>query len=120
VAWLLINHLCQLDIIEYGTSSRFGWLTAEGESLKAFVASKTADELAEIACNHDDVCYPDACNCGPNGYENGRIDTSSDIDVIECLRNAPERYHARTVLDHMDDAMLEAKQTLIAMEMSRP
>jgi hypothetical protein len=48
-----------------------------------------------------------------------RLDTSSDIDVIECLRNAPERYHARTVLDHMDDAMLEAKQTLIAMEMSR-
>lgn len=73
VAWLLINRLCQLDIIEYGTSPRFGWLTKEGESLMAFVRSKTADELAEIAANHDDVCYPDACNCGPEGREEGRI-----------------------------------------------
>src|ERR1700754_195307 len=71
VAWLLINRLCQLDVIEYGTSPRFGWLTREGEALKAFVDSKSADELTEIAAGHDEDnpgCYPDACNCGPNGY----------------------------------------------------
>ena len=78
VAWLLINRLCHYDInvIEYGTSPRFGWLTKEGEALKAFVDSKSVDELVKLCCDHDEdyiVCYPDACNCGPNGYEKGRI-----------------------------------------------
>lgn len=73
VAWLLINRLCQVDIIEYGTSPRFGWLTAEGEALREVVAAKTVGELEEIVGNHDDHCYPDACNCGPEGYEEGRI-----------------------------------------------
>lgn len=77
VAWLLINALCQHNIgaIEYGTSPRFGWLTPQGEALKAFVATKTADELIEIVTDFDPDyirCYPDACNCGPNGYEAGR------------------------------------------------
>lgn len=33
VAWLLINILCRhgADVIEYGTSPRYGWLTTEGE-----------------------------------------------------------------------------------------
>lgn len=76
VAWLLINRLCQLDIIEYGTSPRFGWLTEEGKALKAFIDSKTVEELAEIAAGHDEDnpgCYPDACNCGPNGHVHGRL-----------------------------------------------
>ncbi|MDB5550638.1 MAG: hypothetical protein JWL86_622 [Rhizobium sp.] len=47
------------------------------------------------------------------------LDTSSDVDVIECLRTTPELYHYRIVLDHMDDAMAEAKQTLVAMEISK-
>lgn len=74
--WFLINALCKADIIEYGTSPRFGWLTPEGERLKAFVDAKSVDELAELCCNHDedhDICYPNACNCGPNGYEEGRV-----------------------------------------------
>lgn len=77
VAWLLINALCKADVIEYGSSPRYGWLTEHGEQLQAYVATKTADELYDIACkyNSDDyiVCYPDACNCGPNGYEDGRV-----------------------------------------------
>lgn len=78
VAWLLINVLCRhgVDIIEYGTSPRFGWLTPEGERLKAFVGSKTVEELYEICAGRPDdyvPCYPDACNCGPNGYEEGRV-----------------------------------------------
>jgi len=74
VSWLLINALAHADIIEYGTSPRYGWLTESGRALKAYVESKTDDELVEIACQQRDTpCYPDACNCGPNGYEEGRV-----------------------------------------------
>jgi len=44
------------------------------------------------------------------------LDSSSDIDVISCLLNTPDRFHHRVVLDHMDSAMAEAKQILIAKE----
>lgn len=76
VAWLLINRLCQVDIIEYGSSPRYGWLTEEGEALKAFIASKSVGEVVDICCDRNEDnpgCYPDACNCGPNGYEEGRV-----------------------------------------------
>lgn len=78
VAWLLINTLAKhnLDIIEYGTSPRFGWLTSHGEALKAYVDSKSVDQLVDLICSvttDNDICYPDACNCGPNGYEKGRV-----------------------------------------------
>ncbi len=76
VAWLLINTLCHVDMIEYGTSPRFGWLTKKGERLKEFVSKHTANELIDIACDHDENyhgCSPDYCNCGENGYEKGRV-----------------------------------------------
>ena len=77
VAWLLINAFCRhdVDVIEYGTSPRYGWLTDEGRALKAYVDSKSLDELVAICTGRtedDTPCYPDACNCGPNGYEKGR------------------------------------------------
>lgn len=53
------------------------------------------------------------------GILHGSLDTSSEIDVIEYLLDAPDMYHSRTILDHLDDALLEAKQILIAVEMSR-
>ncbi len=73
VAWMLINTLCHADIIEYGTSPRFGWLTGRGDRLCAFVLSKTEDELVLLTCRDSDYgpCYPDACNCGPDGYQAG-------------------------------------------------
>lgn len=75
VAWLLINALCKDDVIEYGTSPRYGWLTPAGERLRAYVVSKTAQELydATRSGDRDRICYKDACNCGPNGYEKGRV-----------------------------------------------
>lgn len=76
VAWLLINRLCQVDVIDYGTSPRFAWLTEEGKRLKEFVASKSVAELETICCDRSEdyiVCFPDCCNCGPNGYEQGRV-----------------------------------------------
>lgn len=74
-AWLIINILCRADILEYGTSPRFGWLTKKGERLRDFVSDKDADSLYEMT-RHDNnysPCYPDACNCGPDGYEVDRV-----------------------------------------------
>lgn len=76
-AWLLINALCRfpVHILEYGTSPRYAWLTAEGRRLKAFIDSKSVDELYVLTHHNEDYspCYPDACNCGPQGYERGRV-----------------------------------------------
>lgn len=76
ITWLFISALVRADIIEYGTSPKFAWLTSKGKRLRDFMLSKTAEELVDIACDHDEDyahCHPDACNCGPNGYEEGRV-----------------------------------------------
>ena len=76
VAWLLINILGRADILEYGTSPRYAWLTGKGERLHAYLASKSNEELVELVCSRDEddiICSPDACNCGVNGYIKGRI-----------------------------------------------
>jgi hypothetical protein len=44
------------------------------------------------------------------------LDTSKDQDVIATLLNTPERFQSRVVLNHMDDALYEAKQIIIAKE----
>ena len=72
-AWLLINILMRTDTLEYGTSTRFGWLTDEGRRMKEFLASKTVDELYEITQTGAIPCSSTGCNCGPNGYEEGRV-----------------------------------------------
>jgi len=70
VAWLLINTLCRADIIEYGTSPRFGWLTPQGKRLRAFFADHSVDDLVGMTIREEggSGCYPDICNCGPDGY----------------------------------------------------
>jgi hypothetical protein len=71
-AWLFINRLCGLDLIRYGTSPRFGWLTEPGKALQTFMLAHTADRLVEIVTDYDEDythCYPNACNCGPDGYD---------------------------------------------------
>lgn len=74
VAWLLINRLADVGILEYGTSTRCAWLTDEGKRLKDFIASRSVDELVELTVVTEEhtYCYPTACNCGPDGYERGR------------------------------------------------
>jgi hypothetical protein len=77
VAWLLINRLCshQLDVIEYGSSPRYGWLTPNGEKLKEYIDGKTVEEmdlLVNSTTQDSTICYPDACNCGPSGFIEGR------------------------------------------------
>lgn len=76
IAWLLINVLCHADILEYGASPRGAWLTGKGVRLKDFILSRTNEALVMLACDYDEFyprCYPDACNCGPDGYKKGRI-----------------------------------------------
>lgn len=75
-AWLLINILCHAGVLQYGTSPRNAWLTRTGERLKEFMLIHSEEELIDIVCNYDKDyahCYPDACNCGQNGYEKGKI-----------------------------------------------
>jgi hypothetical protein len=75
VAWLLINTFGRHDLIDYGTSPRRAWLTEQGRALRAFVVARTAEELIALTYRDEDYveCSPDACNCGPNGYEKGRV-----------------------------------------------
>ena len=73
-AWLLINALCKANVLEYGTSPRFGWLTDKGRRLRDFIASKSSEDLYELTCRSEEYvsCSPDTCNCGPEGYVAGR------------------------------------------------
>lgn len=74
VTWLLINVLGHAGMIDYGTSPRFAWLTKKGHALREFMLARTDEQLVEIACTHsedDPGCSPTACNCGPNGYQEG-------------------------------------------------
>lgn len=75
VAWLLINVLGHADMIEYGCSPRFAWLTKQGHALREFMLSKTVDELYAMTCRDQDYvgCMPNVCNCGPDGYQAGVI-----------------------------------------------
>ncbi len=41
--WFLINAFCRGNVIEYGTSPRYGWLTSSGEFVRDFVKSRTDD-----------------------------------------------------------------------------
>jgi hypothetical protein len=76
LTWLFISVLAKSNIIEYGTSPRFGWLTPMGKRLYSYLVGRSGDELYDAVCIHDkdySQCTPDYCNCGPNGYENGKI-----------------------------------------------
>lgn len=77
ITWLMICTLCGNDVIEYGISPRFAWLSIEGRRLKNFIGTKTDDELYELATQeeNDEVenshhCYHNygGCNCKSNGH----------------------------------------------------
>jgi len=65
VTWLLISTFARADIIEYGTSPRYAWLTPQGDALKLFCDLHTAEKLVEMTQHDQDYapCYPDWCNC---------------------------------------------------------
>ncbi len=76
VSWLLICLFGHHDLIEYGVSPRFAWLTASGKRLRAFMLSKTIDDLVGMARRSPDdevsECYRNACNCSLDGSPAGR------------------------------------------------
>lgn len=66
--WLLINILCRADILEYGTSARFGWVTEKGAKLRDFLKTRKTGELYELVMNVADgypMCGKNYCNCNP-------------------------------------------------------
>ena len=67
-AWLLINILCRDDIIVYGGSPRFGWLSKKGIILKEYMTGHTIEELCKIIEVDDryTYCFPDLCQCDIN------------------------------------------------------
>lgn len=64
-AWLLINALCMAEVLEYGSSPRYGWLTKRGELLRAYVAAHTVESLGQVVMvsSNGAPCLPDYCNC---------------------------------------------------------
>lgn len=72
-AWLLINIFGHADIIEYGTSPRFGWLTEKGELLRNYLADKSVNDLYELVMGVDQEyarCGSTYCNCdAPKNFE---------------------------------------------------
>jgi len=72
LTWLMITILAKVDILEYGTSPRYAWLTNSGELLQKFVKKHSVDELYEIVMNQDEYdesgvahCDYSNCNCYP-------------------------------------------------------
>lgn len=63
--WFLINALCKADIIDYGTSPRYGWLTDKGKILATYMKNKSYDELLSALDRPDGEypCYDGVCNC---------------------------------------------------------
>ena len=73
VTWLLINTLCHCDMIEYGTSPRFAWLTKKGLALKNYLESNSIESIEEKfnETGNDYIhCYRNICNC-----DDGKCDT---------------------------------------------
>lgn len=50
----------------------------------------------------------------------GGLNTSRHQDVIQCLYDAPQRYHRQLILDHYERALLEAKHMLNEYPISQP
>ena len=79
VTWLLINIFGHNNIIEYGTSARFGWLTSNGEMVRDYFKDKSINELYKILMSDiETVCK---CNgeikehkeCGKNPFLNEKL-----------------------------------------------
>jgi hypothetical protein len=74
VTWLLINALCNRNVIDYGTSTRYAWLSRRGMAVKNFVDGRTVDELYNLVMDKemDDLL----CQC--NGTCEGHDDCRSN------------------------------------------
>lgn len=82
VAWLLINRLCQVDAINYGSSPRFGWWDApHGIALLDFLRSHTTGDMLRAIEGCDAAgmlgdyvrCFPELCQCGCDRHPFWRV-----------------------------------------------
>jgi hypothetical protein len=80
------------------------------------VLPKPSLPSAHLTAAHDDLVQEMANHLYAGIL--GGLNTANDQDIIAYLWNAPQRYHHRLVLDHMDGALYLAKQMMIAAEMS--
>jgi len=69
VAWLIINAFASSNVIDYGTSARYGWLTSCGEFVRDFIKDKTAEELYDILM--EDGHENPICECDGEIKEHG-------------------------------------------------
>ena len=83
VTWLLINAFDKGDVIEWGTSARFGWLTSSGEYVRDFIKDKTAEELYEIVMTDNDGI----CMCDGEMKEKGHEECGKNPMVNEKYAN---------------------------------
>ena len=69
LAWFLINKFCENDIINYGSSPRFGWVENRGKRLKKFFEERSINELLEIVFedNEKELCTEQYCFCDADG-----------------------------------------------------
>ena len=81
--WLLINLLSKGNVIEWGTSSRYGWLTSCGEYVRDFIKDKTPEELYKIVTedNHS------ICECDGEIRGTGHEDCGKNPMVNEDYAN---------------------------------
>jgi len=84
VTWLLINAFDKGNVIEWGTSSRYGWLTSCGEYVKDFIKDKTVEELYEIVMADEDSI----CMCDGEMKDEGHEDCGKNPMVNEKYANS--------------------------------
>ena len=88
LAWVLINKFCDDDIINYGSSSRYGWIENRGIRLKKFLEERSISELLVILFkdNERELCTEQYCYCDDNiDYVDGKCKNNvfMNEDIIE-------------------------------------
>jgi hypothetical protein len=70
--WFLLNVLCRMDVIAYGTSPQYGWLTTLGQRLFSYVRVRTPHQLYAIVTQDGEpaqpLCSRTSCHC-PDGSD---------------------------------------------------
>ena len=79
ITWLLINAFDKGNVIEWGTSARFGWLTSCGEYVRDYIKNKTPEELYEIVMEDDETI----CECDGEMKDKGHEDCGKNPMVNE-------------------------------------
>jgi hypothetical protein len=83
ITWLLINSFDKGNVIEWGTSARYGWLTSCGEFVRCFIKGKSAEELYNIVMSDN----RGLCQCDGEIRGEGHEDCGKNPMVNENYAN---------------------------------